>query len=112
MLFKKQQNAGYGADRSSYVGVEAQTRRHALSLNYPIQRGIVTDWDAMETIWHYVFSDELKTAPEDHPVFMTEAPLNPKGNREHMAEVRGVYVLTREQMYRSLNFLYYSKLCI
>lgn len=33
--------------KDKYVGDAAQTNRGLLSLKYPMQHGIVTDWDAM-----------------------------------------------------------------
>ena len=48
-----------------FIGPQAQQYRGLFKINYPLEHGIVTDWDDMERIWQYVYTEELKTVSED-----------------------------------------------
>jgi len=78
---------GMGGTNTLYVGEEAQAKRGILKLSYPLEHGTVTNWDDMEAIWTHTFMNELRVNPEEHPVLLTEPPLNPKKNREKMQEI-------------------------
>ncbi|KAJ1357784.1 Actin, aortic smooth muscle [Parelaphostrongylus tenuis] len=73
--------------RDLYIGSEAQSKRDALALEYPIRRGIVINWENMEKIWQHVFANDLHVSPAQHAVLLTETPLNPRENRERMTEL-------------------------
>lgn len=50
-------------------------------------RGVISNWDDMENLWKYTFQNKLNIKPEEHPVLLTEFPLNPKKSREKMTQI-------------------------
>ncbi|XP_020941112.1 actin-85C-like [Sus scrofa] len=70
-----------------FIGNEVQTNREKLNLLYPISRASVTNWDHMEKIWHHSFYQVLHVAPEQHPLMVTEPPLNPLSNKEQVSQI-------------------------
>ena len=74
--------------KSEYIGEEANQKRGILELNYPIAAGIVESWEDMEKVWQHTFYNELRVTPTElKGVLLTEAPRNPKQNREKMTTI-------------------------
>lgn len=72
----------------TFVGNRVQHHRGLFKIQYAMEHGVVTDWNSMHRIWQHVYSkDMLNVQSEDHPVLLTEAPLNPVQNRQRAGEV-------------------------
>ena len=76
-----------GLAKWMYFGDEAQARSNLLNLKYPIQQGVVNNWFDMEMLWDHTFFSELRVAPEEHPVLLTESPTNLLPDRERMTQI-------------------------
>jgi actin len=72
--------------KSVYVGREAQLQRDTVALVCPIERGVVRDWDAMAKIWHHTFYNELRVAPEEHPVLLVRDDGRARDRARHQGE--------------------------
>ena len=70
-----------------YVGDEAKRKKGVLSLEYPIEHGVVRDWDAMESVWHHTFFNELRIDPSTRPIVLAEHTLASHQTREKSAEI-------------------------
>ena len=76
-----------GLEGESFIGKNINELRGLLKLRYPMEHGIVNNWNDMERIWQYLYTQEFKILSEEHPVLLTEAPLNPRKNREIAAQI-------------------------
>ena len=77
----------YNETKELYIGDDAIRARGILKLRYLIEHGVINNWDDMEKILGHAFTNELKVAPEEHNVMVTEILPNPKENREKMAQI-------------------------
>eukprot|EP00455_Lapot_gusevi_P041021 TRINITY_DN4711_c0_g1_i10.p1 TRINITY_DN4711_c0_g1~~TRINITY_DN4711_c0_g1_i10.p1 ORF type:complete len:336 (+),score=39.82 TRINITY_DN4711_c0_g1_i10:245-1252(+) len=71
-----------GVDSRVYIGTSAQSMRGILALKAPVESGIVANWNDMQELWQHAFQNELQVRTEEHPILITEPPLNPIPNRE------------------------------
>lgn len=70
------------------VGDEASELRSMLEVNYPMENGIVRNWDDMRHLWDYTFGPEkLNIESKNCKILLTEPPMNPTKNREKIIEV-------------------------
>jgi len=69
------------------VGDEASKLRMMLQITYPLDNGIIRNWEDMQYIWDYTFQEKLKINPKECKIMLTEAPMNPVVNRKKMIEV-------------------------
>ena len=80
----------WGCVQDVMVGHEATKVRKYLKVSYPIENGIVRNWDDMEHIWNHTFTQmEIPSGNDDgngFKIMLTEAPLNPPENKKKMME--------------------------
>lgn len=69
------------------VGDEAAKLRMMLQITYPLENGIVRNWDDVEHVWDYTFNEKLRIDPSQCKILLTEPPMNPKKNRERLCQV-------------------------
>jgi actin-related protein 2 len=81
------------------VGHDAEKVRSMLEISYPLEHGVVHNWEELEHVWDYAFQSQLKVETAGKKILLTEAPLNPVKNRKRMLEIMfekyqfgGVYV--------------------
>jgi len=81
------------------VGDECSKLRTMLEVTYPLDNGIVRNWDDALHVWNYAFFEKMKINPKDSKILLTEPPMNPKENRERMVQTmfetygfKGVYI--------------------
>ncbi|XP_053620847.1 actin-related protein 2 isoform X1 [Plodia interpunctella] len=70
------------------VGDEASQLRSMLEVSYPMENGVVRNWEDMCHVWDYTFGpSKMNVEPSETKILLTEPPMNPTKNREKMIEV-------------------------
>jgi len=82
-----------GSAKEYYVGEEAMQKRGELILKYPVEHGIVQNWDDMEKVWRHAIDNEMRIEMRDKAeadvagVLISEPPPGPKENRERVIQI-------------------------
>lgn len=87
VAYPKHAAATGAVNKDFYIGEEIQQKRSVCVLKYPVEHGIVRNWDDMIKIWQHTFNNELGVDPREKNVLLTEPPLNPLRNRQKMGEI-------------------------
>eukprot|EP00924_Labyrinthula_sp_SR-Ha-C_P002657 augustus_masked-scaffold_13-processed-gene-3.0-mRNA-1 protein AED:0.28 eAED:0.28 QI:0/-1/0/1/-1/1/1/0/368 len=71
------------------TNLESQNASSKLNpmLKYPIEAGVVVNWDDMEDLWEHTFSQRLFVKTEDHPILLTEKIYGTTATREKTIQV-------------------------
>lgn len=80
-------NPGPGSGGTVYIGTEALEKSDELTLSYPIQDGIVTNWGDMEKVLHQVIYNKVRVAAEEHPFLVMHSVQTSKADQEKLAEM-------------------------
>lgn len=68
------------------VGESATKARGVLDLSYPVNEGLVKDFDDLGHVWNYGF-DQIGVKPRESKLLLTEAVFNPVKSRQQIAEL-------------------------
>jgi len=71
----------------TYVGDEAKRKKGILTLQYPVDHGMIVDFNNMEAIWQHTFMNEMRIDPTEHPILLVEPVQTPAENSERCAEI-------------------------
>jgi actin-related protein 2 len=98
-ILRAEEKVGNVEVKDIMVGDEAAALRSILQMSYPMENGVIKNWEDMRHVWNYTFYEKLKVDTRDAKILLTEPPMNPTKNREKMAEVmfeeygfQGMYV--------------------
>jgi centractin len=61
-------------------------RKGLLKMKYPMNHGIIENWDDMELLWKHAY-ELLKASPKEYPVLLTEPNLNPLSHKLKLIEI-------------------------
>uniref|UniRef100_A0A0N5AKX1 Actin-related protein 2 n=1 Tax=Syphacia muris TaxID=451379 RepID=A0A0N5AKX1_9BILA len=87
-IVRSTQKVGNIEVKDLMIGDECTELRQMLDTSYPMENGIVRNWEDMGHIWDYTFGpSKLDIDPKECKILLTEPPMNPTSNREKLFQV-------------------------
>ena len=68
------------------MGADLYENMMEYSINRPIERSVIVNWDDVEILWRNAFENVLKVDPKECFVLLTDSPTNDVENRDKMIE--------------------------
>ncbi|KAK9315157.1 actin family [Lipomyces starkeyi] len=98
-ILRAEERTGNVEIKDIMAGDEASAVRTMLQISYPMENGIIKNWEDMGHLWDYAFYERMNIDPTGKKILLTEPPMNPLSNREKMVDTMfekynfgGVYV--------------------
>lgn len=80
-------DCGSDTCKAGFAGEPSPPFVFSVAENSHVNRGIVSNWQELESILHRVFETELKINPAEYSILLTEDPMNPRENRENTTQI-------------------------
>ena len=77
---------GYTSNNKIYISDDAITNNNRSKIKYPLENGIIKNWEDLEKIWDNSLK-RLRVNKEDYNILVTEPILSPKRNKEKISEI-------------------------
>lgn len=61
-----------------FIGDDAISKIGLLNYSYPIEHGIIKDWDNIDKIYEYIFNNKLRVGPKEYKIMILEPLMNPR----------------------------------
>ncbi|XP_042872732.1 actin-like [Penaeus japonicus] len=74
-----------------YAGDAKMPRADVFSRKFPVENGVISDWDDMTKIWQHTFENELSVDPKDNPLLLVVSAHNASSTRELLLETMFEY---------------------
>ena len=73
--------------QETYIGAEVFKRPAQLSIRYPVENRVFTNFEDTTALLTHIFANEVKVPADKHPLVMTLTSLTPQESKEKILEI-------------------------